>query len=255
MAARGFIGAGDLYINRYNPATAAFEGFKGPFEASKFEIKPNVELKELASRGRSSYGQVIESVPVPQPADFTVELPEVNRETLSLALLGVQSALNQGSGTWTNAPIVVTAKDVWLDLGKRNVTAAGFQVQDATNTTTYVLGTDYEINYAMGWLKIKPASAIAAAATLEVSGAYAAVSGALVKGAIESQIRAQFRLHGKNMADGLPCIVDVFEAVIAADAAFDFLADDFNTVSMPGRMKTPAGKDSPFTIELLDQAV
>jgi hypothetical protein len=254
MAARGFLGAGDLYISRYNPTTAAFEGFKGPYEATKFEIKPNVELKELSSKGRSTYGQVIESVALPQPAEFTLEMPEVNKQSLSLALLGTESAVNQGSGTWTDAPVVVTAKDIWLDLGKMNVAEAGFTVKDETGATTYVKGTDYDINYKMGWLKILPGSAIVAAATVEVSGTYAAVTGTSIAGATQSQIRAQFRLHGMNFADGLPVLVDVWEAVIAADAAFDFLSDDFATLSLPGRLKTPAGKSEPFVVKLLDAA-
>jgi len=254
MAARGFLGAGDLYISRYNPTTAAFEGFKGPYEATKFEIKPNVELKELSSKGRTTYGQVIESVALPQPAEFTLEMPEVNKQSLSLALLGTESAVNQGSGTWTDQPVVVTAKDVWLDLGKMNVAEAGFAVKDETGATTYVKGTDYEINYKMGWLKILPGSAIVAAATVEVTGTYAAVAGTKIAGATQSQIRAQFRLHGVNFADGLPVIVDVWEGIIAADAAFDFLSDDFATLSLPGRLKTPAGKSEPFVVQLLDAA-
>lgn len=254
MAARGFLGAGDLYISRYNPATGTFEGFKGPYEATKFEIKPNVELKELSSKGRTTYGQVIESVALPQPAEFTLEMPEVNKQSLSLALLGTETSVNQGSGTWTDTPVVVTNKDVWLDLGKMNVAEAGFTVENAGGTTTYVKGTDYEINYKMGWLKILPGSAIAQGATVNVSGTYAAVSGTSIAGATQSQIRAQFRLHGVNFADGLPVIVDVWEGIIAADAAFDFLSDDFATLSLPGRLKTPAGKSEPFVVQLLDAA-
>lgn len=255
MSARGFLGAGDLYINRYNPATASFEGFKGPFEATKFEIKPNVELKEMASKGRTTYGQVIESVALPQPADFTLELPEVNKETLTLALLGTQTVINQGSGTWTDAPITVTAKDVWLDLGKQNVATAGFSVKNEAGTTTYVLGTDYEVNYRMGWLKILPGSAIAAAAVVEVTGTYGAVGGTSILGATNSQIRAQFRLDGVNFADQLPVIVDVWEAVISADSALDFLSSDFASVALPGRLKTPVGKTQPFVVSLLDAAI
>ena len=143
MAARGFLGAGDLYISRYNPTTGLFDDFTGPFEATKFEVKPNVELKEMSSRGRSSYGQVIESVALPQPADFTLELPEVNKESLSIALLGTESAINQTAGTLTAASVTVTSKDAWLDIGKQNITA-GLVVKDATGVTTYVMGTDYE---------------------------------------------------------------------------------------------------------------
>jgi len=44
----------------------------------------------------------------------------------------------------------------------------------------------------------------------------------------------------------------VFEAVIAADSAFNFLADDFASITLPGRMKTPVGFNEPFTVHLRD---
>lgn len=254
MAARGFLGAGDLYISRYNPTTGLFDDFTGPFEATKFEVKPNVELKEMSSRGRSSYGQVIESVALPQPAEFTLELPEVNKESLSIALLGTESAINQIAGTLTAAPVTVTSKDTWLNIGKQNITA-GLTVKDATGVTTYVMGTDYVLNNRMGWIKILHGSTIAAADTIKVTGAYGAVGGTLIRGATNSQIRAKFRLDGVNFADQLPVIVDVWEAIISADSAFDFLSNEFASISLPGRLKTPTGKTEPFQVQLLNAAI
>lgn len=251
MAARGFLGAGDLYIARYNSTTGLFEPFKGPFEAAKFEIKPNVELKELSSRGRSSYGQVIESVPLPQPADFTVELTEVNRESLSLALLGADSAFTQGSGTITDE-VIAAKKGAWVPLSKEKVSAV--VVTNNAASVTYVAGTDYEVNARMGWIKILPGSVIAENDNLKVDFTYAAVDGTLIRGAVNSQVRAKFRLDGVNFADQLPVIVDVFEAVIATDSAFDFLSSDFATVNLPGRLKTPSGATEPFTVKLLNAA-
>lgn len=254
MAARGFLGAGDLYISRYNPTTGLFDDFTGPFEATKFEVKPNVELKEMSSRGRSTYGQVIESVALPQPADFTLELPEVNKESLSIALLGTESAINQTAGTLTDTPVTVTSKDTWLNIGKQNITA-GLVVKDETGVTTYVMGVDYALNNRMGWIKILPGSAIVKDAVIEVTGAYGAVGGTLIRGATNSQIRAKFRLDGVNFADQLPVIVDVWEAVISADSAFDFLSNEFASISLPGRLKTPTGKTEPFQVQLLNAAI
>ena len=254
MAARGFLGAGDLYISRYNPTTGLFDDFTGPFEATKFEVKPNVELKEMSSRGRSSYGQVIESVALPQPAEFTLELPEVNKESLSIALLGTESAINQNAGTLTDAPVTVTSKDTWLNIGKQNITA-GLVVKNDTGVTTYVLGTDYVLNKRMGWIKILPGSALVKDAVIEVTGAYGAVGGTLIRGATNSQIRAKFRLDGVNFADQLPVIVDVWEAIISADSAFDFLSNEFASISLPGRLKTPTGKTEPFQVQLLNAAI
>lgn len=249
-AARGFLGAGDLYISRYNPATAAFDDFVGPLETTKFEIKPKVELKEMVSKGRTTYGQVIESVTIPQPFEFTVDFAEVNGDTLVAAFLGTKTTLNVASGTMTDLPVVVT-KDAWVDIGHMNLASAGLVVTNAAGTTTFVLGTDYEINYRLGMIKAI-SSAIATAATVHIDGTYNAMTGTKIAGGTESQIRAKFRFDGKNFADGLPCIVEVYEAVVAAESAFDFLASDFNTVSLPGRLKTPVGKNEPFTVTLLD---
>jgi len=252
--ARGFLGAGDLYIARFNPATGVFGSYAGPYEVTRFEIQPNVEVREMTSRGRSTYGQVIESVSIPQPADFALTMPEINKESLLLALMGEEAAINQGAGTWADVTVVVPQKGEWIDLGQQNVTAAGFSLRNANGTVTYVLGTDFEINYRMGWLRVLPASVIANGASLRVTGAFGAVGGTRIRGAVQSQIRARLRLDGINFVDQAPVMVDVFEAVIAADSAFDFLSDEFAELSLSGRLKTPVGRTEPFEVQLLNPA-
>lgn len=253
-AARGFLGAGDLYIGRYNPTTGLFDDYVGPIETTKFEIKANTDTKEMVSKGRQSYGQVIESVPIPQPFDFTVDFAEVSGDTLVAAFLGTKTVVNVGSGTMTDLPVTIK-KGAWVDIGHMNIANVGLVVKNDTGATTYVLGTDYEINYRLGMIKVYEASTIVDGVSLEVSGTYGAISGTRIDGGTNAQVRAKFRFDGKNFADGLPCIVEVFEAVIASDSAFDFLADDFAAVSLPGRLKTPVGKTAPFTVTLLDAAI
>lgn len=249
MAARGFLGAGDVYIARY--VNGAFGAYEGPFEAGKFGITPNSELRELTSKGRTTYGQVIESVPVPQPFDFAVELREVNSTSLAIALMGTTGTITaQASGTLTDAPVVITLLDKWYDIGKANLNAAGITVENSGGTTTYVEGQDYLLNRTLGWIKALPGGTIAAASTVNVSGAYGSVDGSEIVGGTQTQIRAKFKLDGVNMADGLPCIVTVHEATGAPDAEMDFLADDFGVVSLNMRMKTPSGFTGPFTVHL-----
>ncbi len=247
MAARGFLGSGDLYINRIVAGVA--QGWVGPYEASKFEIKPNVELKELTSRGKATYGQVIESVALAQPSDFTVELPEVNKDSLALALLGTNSGITQASGTVSDE-VVLAKLGIWVPLSKAKISTV--VVTNSAASTTYVNGTDYIYNAELGWLKALPGGAITADQSLKVDFAHAAITGTQIAGATNADVRAMFKLDGKNQADGLPCIVTVQEGVIAANSAFDFLSNDFNTVSLPGRMKTPTGFTEPFTVHLRD---
>ena len=250
MSARGFLGAGDLYMARY--VNGAFEGWKGPFECTKFEVKPNIDLKEMTSKGKITYGQVIESVALQQPADFTVDLAEVNKDSLAIALLGTTSSLSQASGALADFAFI-GKHDVWVDLGKLMLNAT-FTIENSAGTTTYVEGTDYLLNRDLGWIKVLASGTIADNANLMCSGAYAAVSGTTINGAATADLRVRFKLDGKNQVDQSPVIVTAHEVVIAADSAFDFLADDFNTVSMPGRMKTPAGYTSPFTVHTITPA-
>ena len=247
MAARGFLGAGDVYINLL--VNNVKQGMKGPYYANKFEIKPNVDKKELTSKGRNDYGQVLESVPLQKPAEFTLELNEVNKESMVIALLGTTAQRTQTSGTLT-AEDIVAKLGTWVPLSKQGFTAAALTVTNSTASTTYVEGTDYVVNRQLGWVKPLESGAITADEALKVSGAYGAISGTIISGATKTDIRAEIVFDGINQADGLPCIVTVREAIIAADAAFDFLADDFNTVNLPGTMKTPTGSAEPFTVEL-----
>lgn len=248
MAARGFLGAGDVYLARQ--VSGVWEEYAGPYECSKFEIKPNVELKEQVSKGRSTYGQVIETVAIAQPSDLSVDLTEVNKESLAIALLGTTAALSQTSGTLTDE--AVTAKlDKWVPLSKAALTGSQ-TVTHTTGSPTYVDGVDYIVNKQLGWIKALTGGAITDAQSIKVDSAYAAITGTEIKGSTQTQLRVRIKLDGKNFADDLPCIVTVHEAVIAADAAFDFLSDDFATVTMPGRMKTPSGYTEPFTVHLRD---
>lgn len=245
MAARGFLGAGDLFIARY--VGGVLQAYQGPYECTKFEIKPNVELKEMTSKGRTTYGQVIESVAIPQPADLTVDLPEVNKESLAIALMGSTTAVTQSSGTLSDEVVTVTALDTWLPTSKHDFTAMTAKTSSDVALTE---GEDFIVDKQQGWIKVLSTNnnSVAAASTIKVSGAYEATAGYKIAGMTEPQLRARFKLVGKNFVDGLAFDCIVYEAVIAADSAFDFLQDDFASISLPGRMKTPAGFTEPFVV-------
>lgn len=240
MAARAFLGAGDLYISRYE--SGAWLPYEGPFEADEFSVKPNSELKEQVSKGKTTYGQVIESVSLAKPADFTATLTEVNKQTLALALLGSSAALTQTGSTVTGEAFVVKL-DKWVPLAKQNVSAVAF--------TGMQEGDDYVVNSTLGWVKFLSTGDATEDAALTVGYTAGAVSGTRIKGGTASDIRARFKLDGVNKADGSACIVTVHEAVVSASDAVDFLAGDFGKVKLPGRLKTPQGMTEPFTVDLL----
>lgn len=249
-AARGFLGAGDLFIARYNPSTGLFDAYKGPFEAGKYEIKPNTDTKDLTSKSRNNYGGLLESVNLPKPFDFTAELRNIDDDAVAIALLGTKIALTQASGTVAaGSPESVTArKGGWVQLAKKVVSAV--VVKDSTGAVTYVLGTDYNVNSQLGWIEVLETGAIVEGDSLKVNYTFGAFDASRIKGGTSSQIRAKLLLDGLNFADSTKCVVEALEVTVAASSPFDFLANDFNTLTLGGRMKTPVGADAPFTVDL-----
>lgn len=248
-AARGFLGAGDIYISRYDTATGLYLAPQGPYESTKFEIKATTKLIEMTGRGKATYGQVLESVALPQPTEFSVALAEVNKESLTLALLGTQASLTQTAGTATDEAVTATLGS-WSKLAKNSLIAGSVVITNSAASTTYVEGTDYTVNYQLGWVRPNVGGNITNAQALKVDYGYGAVSGVKIRGVTTPQLRAQILFDGINMADGAPAIVDCFEAVISSSAAFDFMADKFNEIPLTGRLKTPVGKTEPFEVRL-----
>lgn len=252
MSSRGFLGAGDVYISRYDPNTATFLDYEGPIECGKFEIKPNSDLKEQTSRGKTTYGQITESVPIPKPSELSIEFTQVDKTTLETALFGTTAVVNTGGGSVTDESVTIKAGK-WMQLAHGNLATAGLVVTNSAASTTYVLGTHYEINYRLGMIRAIGGT-IADGDVIKVDYTYNAVTGSKISGSKQSQVRAKFKLDGINFADQLPVITEVHEAVLTPDSAFDFLGNDFAKISLKGRMKTPTGKTEPFTVTLLDSA-
>ena len=92
--------SGDIYIDRKD-ASGEPTGFVR-IGAGKLEIKPNVEQKELVSKGRDTYGQVLASVSIPKPADFSIEFLEADRQVLAMALMGQDADISVAAGTVTD---------------------------------------------------------------------------------------------------------------------------------------------------------
>lgn len=248
MAARGFLGSGDLYIDRI--VGGVKQGMEGPFEAERFEIKANSDLKERQSKGRNSYGQVVASAVLPKPFDLAITMGEADANGLSIALLGTRTAFTQSAGTTTNT-VFSAVLDKWVLLPFARLTSAAQVVTNVAGSTTYVEGTDYILNRELGRIKCLSTGTMVAGNN-HVDLAYAAISGTDILGATASSVRAEFTLDGKNLADDTPCIVTCYEGVVASDAAVDFLSDDFLSVPLPGRLVTPAGFTSPFKVQLRD---
>lgn len=250
MAARGFLGAGDIYINRMVDGVP--QGRIGPIYANALSITPAVETVENVSKGRYDYGQVLDAVNIAQPSEFTLELKEVIGDILVMAFLGTSAAYSAASGTLTDFDLTVSKVGTWLDLGHKNFATLMTVETAATGGTTLVEGVDYKLNRPLGWFMALPGGAIDAADHVFVTGAYDGATGTLIKGSTRTEVRAEITFDGINQADQTQCTATIWEAVLSPDSEFDFLADAFGTVNLTGRLKTPTGKDAPYEVLMQD---
>ena len=250
--ARAILAGGLVSLSIWDTVALAYGGFGDAFDADKFEIKPGFEEKVSESRSHLDYGQGRASVILPKPTEITIELSAASVHAMAMQFQGLVQSLTQASGTLTAASLTVTALGVFLPLGKRNISDAGLTVTNATASTTYVLGTHYEVNWLRGEIRFIAGAAGGPAKddVVKVTATYGAVDGKKILGGRITQVRCQARLDGKNMVDGAPIEVDVHECVLGSNNGFDFLGSDYSAITLSGKIVTPPGKTEGYEVRL-----
>lgn len=249
LTARGFMGAGGVQFSLIVAGVAL--GYGSTRETSKFEIKPNSDIKELESKGKETYGQVIETVAVAKPSEVSINLREADYENLLLSFMGsAGTGINQASATVVDE-VVVMKIGKYTELANRNLASTGLVLANSDATITYVLGTDYEVIYLTGQIRALAGGAITELQSCKVDYTAGAMTSKKIMGATQTSIRAKILFTGKNMADDTPVLLTCWEGVFTPDNAFDLLANDFGEVTLKGKLKTPVGKTSPFEVDFL----
>ena len=236
--ARAVLAAGLVSLNPWNTVAQAFDGFGAPLDADKFEIKPNSEEKTSESRSHLDYGQARASLIIPKPTEISIELSASSVAALAMQFQGQVQALSQSSGSLAAVDVTVAAIGVWLPLGKRNIAESGFVVTNSGATTTYNLGTHYEVNWSRGEIRFIPGAAGLPAedAVVKVTATYGAVDGKRIIGGAVTQVRAQLRLDGQNMVNGETVEADVLDCTLGTSDGFDFLGSDFSAIKLTGKI-------------------
>lgn len=247
--ARAILAGGLVSLDLWNTVTQAYEGFGEAIDADKFEIVPKTEKKTSTSRSHKDYGQARASVVIAQPTEINISLSASSVKAFAMQFQGLVQVLTQASGTLTDEEFTIGAQGVWQSLGKRNFSDSGFSMKSEDGLTTYTIGTHYEVNWLRGEFRILPvAGAPAAAAKVDISGAYGAVDGKTILGGRVTQVRCRARFDGQNLVNGEAVEADVHECVLGTGSGFDFLAADFTAIELTGEVVTPAGFTEGYEI-------
>lgn len=239
---------GDLYGARVN-SDGTNNGFVYLGNAVKLSLHEPTDIKQRTSHGRDTYGQVLDSAVLKKPSEITIELDELNRDNLTSALLGDYTAISQTAGTVTNEAMVAMP-GAWVQLAYSDLTDASVTVTNTAGTTTYIEGTDYQVNYRMGFIMALTGGTITSQEDLKVGYIKKATTGAIVSGGTQPTIKMALKLDGRNLTDGAPVIINIDRAVLTPSAPVDFLTGDFAKLQFKGFCELLAGKTTPYTIEL-----
>lgn len=157
----------------------------------------------------------------------------VDDEILTGSIAGVADVASATGGTvGTGTPIIL--------------------VQDATDTTTYVAGTDYELSTSLkddviGRILVIDGGSIAADEVLHVSFGYLAASYTEVRAFKNSQIEGKLRFVSDNPA-GADQELEIWRVSLAPSGDTAMIGDDWSTLGFTGEiLKDETGHpDSPY---------
>lgn len=99
---------------------------------------------------------------------------------------------------------------------------------------TYVLDTDYEVDYNAGMIKALSTGAIAEDQTLEVDYSYNAYTGYKVLANQVTAIHAQLRLVGKNVVNNDDVEVLVHKASLIPTGGINWITEEYATLEFTG---------------------
>lgn len=246
----GLLCAGDVYFDRFSDAGAS-TGLVLLGNTNKLEVQESSDLKERISRQRDTFGAALDSVYIKKPTTLSLGNNEFNKDNLAMALLGSVAPLNVGAGSLTDE-VLAAKTSKFVQLSKGNLTDGSVVVTNSAATTTYVLGTDYEVHYRLGMIKALEDGAITDGQSLKVDADYGAVSGNEVLGGVQPTIRGRLLLDGKNLANGQRVQLEIYSAVLSPTSAVDFAADDFSNLELAGQIVVPEGYTEGYKVTFFD---
>lgn len=243
--AEGLILAGNVYM-----APIASDGSLGKLRmvgnTTKLAIKPNSTKKEQKSKMRGSYGTAITTVMLPDPSDFSMTLQRIDRTNLMYQFMGSEGTFAQTAATVTDEASNAVL-DGWVKLAKEKVSSV--VITNSAASTTYVAGTDYELNADMGMYRAIPGGAITENQALKVDYTAAAITdGWAINGSTQNSIRVYVLLDGENIASGELITGEFWDVMLTPDQELDFLSDELVEIGLSGAMQKPAAKPSAYTI-------
>ena len=245
---KSYMGSGDLFMQAYD-ASGVLTGSKVQVgNADSFAINaPAIEKTERKGKMRTNWGETIHSIVKSIEQELSFVLTDIDQHNLAIAMFGTDVTEDQTAGS-DGTPVDVTADlDGWADVGHMNLDPATPPVvQDETDTTTYVEGTDYEIDYQGGLLMAITGGAITDAETLHVTSTWLAYTGYKITGQTVTQKEYKLELLTENKAGSEEGILTVHKAQLEPSGDMAWLSEEYIDLEFTGKVISVAAGSWDF---------
>jgi len=144
-------------------------------------------------------------------------------------------------------PVLLAPWPKWAPLGKSNSAATGLAIKGGA--TARVVGTDIEVNYALGLVRASKGNSVADGGSLTVSGTYNAVTGTRIAGNIQPEIKARLLLDGRSIVSGEAIKLRVPSASLSLSSAVDFMSDKPIEIELGWDLLAVDSETAPFYVD------
>lgn len=243
----GYLLRGEVHIQAVNAAGVPTGGIFGPINATSLELEPDAEQKIRTSNNRSTHGKALNTVTTSKPTKVKLAFDEVNSDILAAILGASSSALNQGAATVTPKTITLTSDGKWSELGHKQVVDAGFDAKKGV--TPLVVGTDIEVNYALGLVRPIAGGLVASGGDVEIGYTALALSGTQIKGGQVQHPKWRVLMDGINMGNDAKVSLEIPFASLQSTKAINFVENEYVSAEFEGVANVPTGQTNDFVYQ------
>lgn len=211
------------------------------------------EEVSVTSKGRGAdYGATVWSQTDPGTASISATLKEIPTSLLARIMFGAASAIDVDEGSVTDDPLVVTAKNVPLQLPHRYIKATPVPVV-SNGATELASGTDYVLDRRRGTIVIM-AAGIAVNTSLTINYGFEAVTGTRVLGGTTASETFYITGDMEDRVSGEQGALTVYEAQLSVDGDIDWMSAEPISPTFTGKLIKPVDAPAAYTFDLYEMA-
>lgn len=231
----------DIYGNIPIEASAAIFGYEAG------------ELIEVKSKRRDRYNQVIHSEQQPGTSNIQLTLVAVPPAIAARMFYGEAAEVTVTGAAIEDESVTFSADELSQALAHdRLASSPAPTVTNTAENTTYVAGTDYEIDLRLGRIRRLAGGAITATQEVLVNYTYSSYTLTSIRGGVQPQQNFYILGDMKNRPDGKDMRLEIYQANLATDGEVDLFGSEPLNIALSGPLITPEDKTEPYIVKLHD---